>query len=86
VDRDHPGQVEVLGGLGALTAVHRDGEVERQPPTGRKTSPAVVGLTLGGTIAFYTFTTYMQKFMIKQPRAGHACGSSSASKKVVTLT
>lgn len=24
----------------------------------------VVGLTLGGTIAFYTFTTYMQKFMV----------------------
>lgn len=24
----------------------------------------VVGLTLGGSIAFYTFTTYMQKFMI----------------------
>ena len=24
----------------------------------------VMGLTLGGTIAFYTFTTYMQKFMI----------------------
>jgi MHS family alpha-ketoglutarate permease-like MFS transporter len=24
----------------------------------------VVGLTLGGTIAFYTFTTYMQKFLI----------------------
>src|SRR6478752_8801605 len=24
----------------------------------------VVGLTLGGTIAFYTFTTYMQKFII----------------------
>ncbi|MGX9136098.1 MFS transporter [Rummeliibacillus sp. JY-2-4R] len=24
----------------------------------------VVGLTLGGTIAFYTFTTYLQKFMI----------------------
>jgi MHS family alpha-ketoglutarate permease-like MFS transporter len=24
----------------------------------------VVGLTLGGTVAFYTFTTYMQKFMI----------------------
>ena len=24
----------------------------------------VVGLTVGGTIAFYTFTTYMQKFMI----------------------
>ncbi len=24
----------------------------------------VVGLTLGGTVSFYTFTTYMQKFMI----------------------
>ncbi|MBF6456569.1 MFS transporter [Nocardia cyriacigeorgica] len=24
----------------------------------------VVGLTLGGTVAFYTYTTYMQKFMI----------------------
>ncbi len=24
----------------------------------------VVGLTVGGTIAFYTFTTYMQKFMV----------------------
>ncbi len=24
----------------------------------------VVGLTLGGTIAFYTFTTYMQKYMV----------------------
>ena len=24
----------------------------------------VVGLTLGGTIAFYTYTTYLQKFMI----------------------
>ena len=25
---------------------------------------AVVGLTLGGTIAFYTYTTYMQKFLV----------------------
>ena len=25
----------------------------------------VVGLTLGGTVAFYTYTTYMQKFMEK---------------------
>jgi MHS family alpha-ketoglutarate permease-like MFS transporter len=24
----------------------------------------VVGLTLGGTVAFYTYTTYMQKFMV----------------------
>lgn len=25
---------------------------------------AVLGLTLGGTVAFYTFTTYMQKFLV----------------------
>src|SRR6202008_906904 len=24
----------------------------------------VVGLTIGGTVAFYTFTTYMQKFLV----------------------
>ena len=24
----------------------------------------VVGLTLGGTVAFYTYTTYLQKFMV----------------------
>ena len=24
----------------------------------------VIGLTLGGTVAFYTYTTYMQKFMV----------------------
>ena len=30
----------------------------------------VVGLTLGGTIAFYTFTTYMQKFMINTTGLG----------------
>ena len=26
--------------------------------------PIVVGLTLGGTVAFYTYTTYMQKFLV----------------------
>jgi len=24
----------------------------------------VIGLTVGGTVAFYTFTTYMQKFLV----------------------
>ncbi|MDE1153951.1 MAG: hypothetical protein PW788_15575 [Micavibrio sp.] len=24
----------------------------------------MVGLTLGGTVAFYTYTTYMQKFLV----------------------
>jgi len=29
-----------------------------------KATLLVVGLTLGGTVAFYTFTTYMQKFLV----------------------
>ncbi|TGA96889.1 MFS transporter [Sporolactobacillus shoreae] len=36
----------------------------------------VVGLTLGGTVAFYTYTTYLQKFMIN---------SVGLDKEVVTL-
>ncbi len=36
----------------------------------------VVGLTLGGTVAFYTYTTYMQKFMV---------GSAGWSKPDATL-
>ena len=24
----------------------------------------MVGLTMGGTLAFYTYTTYMQKFLV----------------------
>lgn len=36
----------------------------------------VVGLTLGGTVAFYTFTTYMQKFLVI---------SSGFSKSAATL-
>ncbi|WP_223199403.1 MFS transporter [Solihabitans fulvus] len=35
----------------------------------------VAGLTLGGTVAFYTYTTYMQKFMI---------GTSHINKSTVT--
>ena len=36
----------------------------------------VVGLTLGGTVAFYTFTTYMQKFLVN---------TSGFSKDTATL-
>jgi MFS transporter, MHS family, alpha-ketoglutarate permease len=36
----------------------------------------VVGLTLGGTVAFYTYTTYMQKFMVN---------TSGFSKETATL-
>jgi MHS family alpha-ketoglutarate permease-like MFS transporter len=45
---------------------------EKQPARGTLAALAkhpkavltVIGLTLGGTVAFYTFTTYMQKFLI----------------------
>ncbi len=30
----------------------------------RRAALVVVGLTMGGTVAFYTFTTYMQKFLV----------------------
>ena len=36
----------------------------------------VIGLTLGGTVAFYTYTTYMQKFMV---------GTAGWSKEQATL-
>lgn len=36
----------------------------------------VIGLTLGGTVAFYTFTTYMQKFLVN---------TSGFSKNTATL-
>ena len=36
------------------------GELLRHP----RAVLTVVGLTLGGTVAFYTYTTYMQKFMV----------------------
>ena len=32
----------------------------------------VVGLTMGGTIAFYTFTTYTQKFLVNSGGFGKA--------------
>ncbi|MEO8885342.1 MAG: MFS transporter [Mucilaginibacter sp.] len=41
----------------------------------------VVGLTLGGTVAFYTFTTYMQKFLV------NTSGFSKSSATLIsTLT
>ena len=46
----------------------------RRPPPGRGSLRAllahprevaiVIGLTMGGTLAFYTYTTYMQKFLV----------------------
>lgn len=42
---------------------HRDGSLKALLAHPREVA-IVVGLTLGGTIAFYTFTTYMQKFLV----------------------
>jgi MFS transporter, MHS family, alpha-ketoglutarate permease len=41
----------------------RDGSLKTLAAHPREVA-LVVGLTLGGTIAFYTFTTYMQKFLV----------------------
>lgn len=41
----------------------------------------VIGLTMGGTVAFYTFTTYMQKFLVNT--SGF---SKSAATLISTLT
>jgi MHS family alpha-ketoglutarate permease-like MFS transporter len=40
----------------------------------------VVGLTLGGTVAFYTYTTYMQKFLV------NSVGLSKDTSTVVTAS
>jgi MHS family alpha-ketoglutarate permease-like MFS transporter len=36
----------------------------------------VVGLTMGGTLAFYTYTTYMQKFLVNTAGFGKASATS----------
>jgi len=43
----------------------------------------VVGLTLGGTLAFYTYTTYMQKFLVNTV---HLTKSGSTLVSFVSLT
>jgi len=48
------------------------GELLRHP----RAVMTVIGLTLGGTVAFYTYTTYMQKFMVN---------TSGFSKESATL-
>jgi MFS transporter, MHS family, alpha-ketoglutarate permease len=46
-----------------VTGKRRDGTLKALMQYPREVA-IVVGLTLGGTIAFYTFTTYMQKFLV----------------------
>ena len=37
----------------------------------------VIGLTMGGTLAFYTFTTYMQKFLVNSAAASSKADATS---------
>jgi MFS transporter, MHS family, alpha-ketoglutarate permease len=52
----------------AFVDLKKNHEVNRSPFTELLRHPravlTVVGLTLGGTLAFYTYTTYMQKFLV----------------------
>jgi MFS transporter, MHS family, alpha-ketoglutarate permease len=57
------------------TSKRRDGTLKALAEHPREVA-IVVGLTLGGTIAFYTFTTYMQKFLVN---------TSGFSKDTATL-
>ncbi len=58
-----------------VTARRHDGSLKALLEHPREVA-IVVGLTLGGTIAFYTFTTYMQKFLVN---------TSGFSKDTATL-
>ena len=58
-----------------VTGSRRDGTIAALMQHPREVA-IVVGLTLGGTIAFYTFTTYMQKFLVN---------TSGFSKDTATL-
>ncbi|MFN0218988.1 MAG: MFS transporter [Hyphomicrobium sp.] len=57
------------------SAERRDGSLATLMAHPREVA-IVVGLTLGGTVAFYTFTTYMQKFLVN---------SSGFAKDTATL-
>ena len=57
-----------------VTARRRDGTLKALAEHPREIA-IVVGLTLGGTIAFYTFTTYMQKYLVNT--AGFDIGTAT---------
>ena len=81
--RSHMGETEAF-------AQHRQGQLELQKQDAAPRRPSqlrvllqhpravltVVGLTVGGTLAFYTFTTYAQKFLVN---------TSGFSKEQATL-
>jgi MHS family alpha-ketoglutarate permease-like MFS transporter len=45
----------------------------------------VIGLTIGGTVAFYTFTTYMQKFLVNTARFNNADASLISTLSLVVF-
>src|SRR3546814_4484158 len=47
----------------------RDTSLLRELAKHPKALATVVGLTMGGTLAFYTYTTYMQKYLVNTARS-----------------
>jgi len=45
----------------------------------------VIGLTIGGTVAFYTFTTYMQKFLVDTVKFSNADASLISTLSLVVF-
>jgi len=45
----------------------------------------VIGLTIGGTVAFYTFTTYMQKFLVDTAKFSNADASLISTLSLVVF-
>ena len=45
----------------------------------------VVGLTLGGTVAFYTYTTYMQKFLVNSVGLSKDTSTSSQQPRFFSI-
>lgn len=45
----------------------------------------VIGLTLGGTVAFYTYTTYMQKFMVNTAGFGKAAATQISTAALLVF-
>ncbi len=59
-------------------AAPREGSLLRELARHPKAIATVVGLTMGGTLAFYTYTTYMQKYLV------NSAGLSKADSTLVS--
>jgi MFS transporter, MHS family, alpha-ketoglutarate permease len=66
------------------TQAFQDGRRESSPPVVRQLAQhgrnilLAIGITVGGTVAFYTFTVYMQKFLV------NSAGLSKENSTLIT--